>query len=39
LLMGGEVVGDHPKQTQRTPMHRDTTTAGGGVAGAEGPAG
>jgi hypothetical protein len=36
---GWEVVGDHPKPTWRTPMHRDTATAGGGVSGAVGPAG
>ncbi len=36
---GWEVVGDHPKPTWRTPMRRDTATAGGGVSGAVGPAG
>jgi hypothetical protein len=34
-----EVVGDHPEPTRRTPMRRDTATAGGGVSGAVGPAG
>ena len=36
---GWEVVGDHPEPTRRTPMRRDTATAGGGVSGAVGPAG
>ena len=36
---GLEVVGNHPELTRHTSMHHDTTTAGGGVAGAEGPAG
>ncbi len=34
-----EVVGNHPKPTRRTPMRRDTATAGGGVSGTVGPAG
>ncbi len=36
---GWEVVSNHPKPTQRTPMRCDTATAGGGVSGAVGPAG
>jgi hypothetical protein len=36
---GWEVVGNHPEPTRRTPMRRDTATAGGGVSGAVGPAG
>jgi hypothetical protein len=36
---GWEVVGDHPKPTWRTPMRRDTATAGGGISGAVCPAG
>ncbi len=36
---GWEVVGDHPKPTWRTPMRRDTATAGGGVSGAVSTAG
>ncbi len=36
---GWEVVSNHPKLTRRTPMRRDTATAGGGVSGAVGPAG
>jgi hypothetical protein len=31
--LGWEVVGDHPKPTWRTPMRRDTATAGGDVSG------
>ncbi len=37
--LGWEVVGNHPKPTWRTPMRRDTATAGRGVSGAVGPAG
>jgi hypothetical protein len=37
--LGWEVVGNHPKLTRHTPMRRDTTTAGGGVSSALGPAG
>ncbi len=33
------VVYDHPEPTWRTPMRRDTATAGGGVSGTVGPAG
>ncbi len=36
---GWEVVGNHHELTRRTPMRRDTATAGGGVSGAVGPAG
>ncbi len=36
---GWEVVGDHPEPTRRTPMRRDTATAGGGISGIVGPAG
>jgi hypothetical protein len=37
--LGWEVVGNHPEPTWRTPMRRDTATAGGGVSGAVCPAG
>jgi hypothetical protein len=37
--LGWEVVGNHPEPTRRTPMHRNTATAGGGISGAVGPAG
>jgi hypothetical protein len=36
---GWEVVGNHHELTRRTPMRRDTATAGGGVSGTVGPAG
>jgi hypothetical protein len=36
---GWEVVGDHPEPTWRTPMLRDTTTAGGGASDGAGLAG
>ncbi len=36
---GWEVVGNHPEPTRRTPMRRNTGTAGEGVSGAVGPAG
>jgi hypothetical protein len=36
---GLEVIGDYPKQTQRTLMHCDITTAGGDASGNVGPAG
>jgi hypothetical protein len=34
--LGSEVVGDYPKLTWRTPMHRGTTTACEGASGIEG---
>jgi hypothetical protein len=36
---GSEVVGNDPKLTQRTPMHRNITTVDGGASGVEGLAG
>jgi hypothetical protein len=36
---GWEVFGNHPKLTRRTPMPRDTATAGGSVSGSVRPAG
>ncbi len=37
--LGWEVISNHPKPTWRTPMRRNTVTAGGGVSGAVCPTG